>query len=1154
MAIKREFTLDAKYRQEEGQIFLSGIQALVRLPLDQHRADKRRGLNTATLISGYRGSPLGGLDLTLERNPDLLRQHNVVFLSGVNEDLGATAVYGSQLANLFPQPKYDGVLGMWYGKGPGVDRTGDIFKHANFAGVSKNGGVLALGGDDPLSKSSTIPSHSEVAFYDALFPVLYPGSAQEILDLGRLGFELSRYSGLWVGFKIVTNVADEIGTAEVAPDRIVVADPGFLYEGRPWQARQNPLLMPPWGLETEREIHYGRLEAAKAFAAANKLNRITLPTPNAWLGIAAPGKTYYDLREALAELGLDTAALRQYGIRLMQIEMMFPMEPGAIREFARGLEELMIIEEKRAFCELFIRDILYNQAERPLVVGKQDEQGRPLVPADAELDADRIAQILATRLERRIHLDSITARVALLEALRQRPAPLTLARQPYFCSGCPHNRSTVLPEGSMASAGIGCHGMALLMDRRTIGLTHMGGEGVQWVGIAPFTETKHLFQNLGDGTFFHSGSLAIRQAVASSANITYKILYNSAVAMTGGQDAAGAMPVPELTRSLAAEGVKRIIVMTDEPDKYPKGTAWAAGVEVWHRDRLDEAQRLLRDIPGVTVLVYDQRCAAEKRRLRKRGRLPDPEMRVFINEAVCEGCGDCGVKSNCLSVHPVETEFGRKTQIHQSSCNKDYSCLKGDCPSFLTVVPLVDPRKKERRVYQVERALPEPTLRVPGEANVFMMGIGGTGVVTVNQILGTAALLDGKHVRGLDQTGLSQKGGPVVSHLKILDRATQVSNKVAAGSADCYLGFDILVATSPQNLDHARPDRTIAVISTSQVPTGAMVTSTAVEFPETNGLITSINRVTRKDENVYLDALGLAETLFDDHMAANMIVLGAAWQAGALPVSEAAIEEAIVLNGVSVQMNGQAFRVGRLLVADPAWARTVVRRRLGAVEAAPEFSAQARNLVDSVGATGELKRLLEIRVPELIAYESAGYARGYVQFVRRVREVEAAAVPSESRLSEAVARYLFKLMAYKDEYEVARLSLKPDIARALADEFPGGVKLAYNLHPPLLRALGLKQKLQLGPWFASVFGVLARMKMLRGTALDPFGFAAVRRVERQLPGEYRSLVEKALVGLSPESHERAVKLAGLPDLIRGYEEIKLRNVQRFRDEVRALGF
>jgi indolepyruvate ferredoxin oxidoreductase len=834
--------------------------------------------------------------------------------------------------------------------------------------------------------------------------------------------------------------------------------------------------------------------------------------------------------------------------------MLFPMEPGTIRGFARGLEELLVVEEKRAFCELFIRDILYNQAERPRVVGKSDENGRPLVPADAELDADRIAQIVAARLERRIHLESITARVALLEALRQRPAPLTLSRQPYFCSGCPHNRSTVLPEGSIASAGIGCHGMALLMDRKTMGLTHMGGEGAQWVGMAPFTETKHLFQNLGDGTFFHSGSLAIRQAVASSANITYKILYNSAVAMTGGQDAAGAMPVPELTHSLAAEGVKRIIVMTDEPGKYPKGTLWGPGVQVWHRDRLDEAQRLLRDIPGVTALVYDQRCAAEKRRLRKRGRLPDPEMRVFINEAVCEGCGDCGVKSNCLSVHPVETEFGRKTQIHQSSCNKDYSCLNGDCPSFLTVVPLVDPRKRARRVFKVERPLPEPTLKVPGDAGIFMMGIGGTGVVTVNQILGTAALLDGKHVRGLDQTGLSQKGGPVVSHLKIFDRASEASNKIAAGSADCYMGFDILVATSQQNLDHAQPDRTIAVVSTSQVPTGAMVTSTAVEFPETNGLITSIDRVTRKDENFYLDAQGFAEILFDDHMAANMIVLGAAWQAGAIPVSAEAIEEAITLNGVSVEMNSHAFRAGRLLVVDPDWARTLTRRRLGAIEESPELSDHARQLIGTVGATDELKRLLEVRVPELIDYQSVAYARDYLDVVRHVREAECAAVPGESRLSEAVARNLFKLMAYKDEYEVARLHRKPDIARALAAEFPGGVKLHYNLHPPILRALGVKRKIKLGPWFDSIFGVLAGMKWLRGTWIDPFGLAAVRRVERRLPGEYRALVENALVGLSPESYERAVKLASLPDLIRGYEEIKLRNVQRFRDEVRALGF
>jgi len=1155
MTVREDFTLDAKYRQEEGLVFLSGIQALVRLPLDQHRADKRRGLNTATLISGYRGSPLGGFDLTLERNPDLLREHHVVFISGVNEDLGATAVYGSQLAAMFPKPKYDGVLGMWYGKGPGVDRTGDIFKHANFAGVSRTGGVLALAGDDPLSKSSTIPSHSEIALYDAFMPVLFPGNAQEILDLGRLGFELSRYSGLWVGFKIVTNVADEIGTAEVAPDRIVIADPGFEIDGRPWLQKQNPMLLPPWGLETEREIHYGRWEAAKAFAAANKLNRITLPTSDAWLGIAAPGKAYYDVREALRELGLPDEALRRHGIRLMKIGMLFPMEPGIVREFARGLEELLVIEEKRAFCELFIRDVLYNQAERPHVVGKYDLEGRPLVPADAELDADKIAQIVAKRLERKLHLPSITSRVALLEAMRERPAPMTLARQPYFCSGCPHNRSTLLPEGSMASAGIGCHGMALMMDRRTFGLTHMGGEGVQWVGIAPFTETKHLFQNLGDGTFFHSGSLAVRQAVAAGTNITFKILYNSAVAMTGGQDAAGAMPVPELTRWLEAEGIKKIFVIADDPDKYPKDTRWAPGLELWDRDRLDEAQRILRDTKGVTALIYDQRCAAEKRRLRKRGKLEDPNLRVFINEAVCEGCGDCGVKSNCLSVHPVDTEFGRKTQIHQSSCNKDYSCLNGDCPSFLTVVPLGAPKKKEKRVFRVDRELPEPALKVPRAARVFMMGIGGTGVVTVNQILGTAALLEGRHVLGLDQTGLSQKGGPVVSHLKMADEPIVASNKIGVGGADCYLGFDILVATSPTNLDHASPERTIAVVSTSQVPTGAMVTSTEVQFPESNGLISSINRFTRKDENVYLDALGLAETLFDDHMASNMIVLGAAYQAGAIPVSAAAIEEAIVLNGVSVSMNTHAFRAGRLIVADPAWVQTLRKHRVGeAVDVTRELSAEARALVERVAAPKELRRLLEIRVPELIAYQNARYAADYVEFVNRVAEVERRAVPGETRLSEAGARYLFKLMAYKDEYEVARLHLNNDLAAALAEEYPGGVKIQYNLHPPLLRALGMKKKIKLGKWFDAAFGVLYAMRGLRGTALDPFGRAEVRRVERALIAEYRALIEKALAGLSPESYETAVKLAALPDVIRGYEDIKLGNVAKFREQVKALGF
>ncbi|HXJ80334.1 MAG TPA: indolepyruvate ferredoxin oxidoreductase family protein [Candidatus Methylomirabilis sp.] len=1154
MANRDEVSLDAKYLQEDGTVFLSGIQALVRIPLDQHRADKRRGLNTATVISGYPGSPLGGFDLNVQRNAALLAKHNVRFIPGLNEELGATVVFGGQLATVFPKPTYDGVLGMWYGKAPGVDRTGDLFRHANFAGVDPHGGVLAVAGDDPVAKSSTFPTASEACFADLMFPVLFPGNVQEVLDLGRLGFELSRYSGCWVAFKIVTNVSDEVGTAEVAPDGIHVVDPGFILDGKPWRPTHGMVKFPPWGLEMEHELHYGRIEAAKAFAAANGLNRITVPTPDAWLGIAAAGKTYYDVREALRDLGLDDEALRHYGIRLLQLRMLFPLEPAIVRQFAQGLEELLVIEEKRSFVELHTRDILFGQAVRPRVIGKQDEHGCHLVPAGGELDADTIASILARRLERRIPIPSITARAALLETLRERPAPLTLARKSFFCSGCPHNRSTLVPEGALAGGGIGCHSMAMTMDRHTVGLTQMGGEGVHWVGAAPFSGTTHVFQNLGDGTFAHSGSLAIRQATAAGTNITFKILYNGAVAMTGGQRAAGAMTVPDLTRMLEAEGVKRILVLTDQPDKYESGARWAPGVEVWHRDRLDEAQRALREVPGVTVLIYDQQCAAEKRRLRKRGRMEEPDRRVFINEAVCEGCGDCGAKSNCMSVQPVETELGRKTQIHQSSCNKDYSCLQGDCPSFVTVVPRSGAATPRRRPHvSIDVLLPEP--RVPPSGHIVMTGIGGTGVVTVNQILGTAALIDGRFVRGLDQTGLSQKGGPVVSHLKIAEAPVEISNKVGAGTADCYLGFDLLVATAAGNLDRARSDRTVAVVSTSQVPTGAMVTSPGVRFPESSGLIDAINRVTRKDENVFLDAIGLAEALFDDHMMANLILLGAAYQAGAIAVRAAAIEQAIALNGVAVDANTQAFRAGRRAVADPGWVRTLGRPRIGAMALSGRLTPAARRLVDTAGVDGVLLALLEKRVPELIAYQDEAYARRYVEFVGRVAAAERAARPGETRLGATVAQHLFKLMAYKDEYEVARLHLaNGGMARALQTEYPEGVQMRYLLHPPILRALGLRRKVAFGRWIETVFGGLVAMRRLRGTVLDPFGHARVRRVERALVGEYRELIERALATLAGDGYERAIKVAALPDVIRGYEDVKLRNVERFRDGVRALGF
>jgi indolepyruvate ferredoxin oxidoreductase len=1144
--------LEQKYRLETGRVLMSGVQALVRLPLDQHRADRRRGVNTATLISGYRGSPLGGLDQTVERHRDLLREHQVVFISGVNEDLGATAVLGSQMAHLYGGARHDGVLGMWYGKAPGVDRSGDILRHANFAGIGRYGGVLALAGDDPQAKSSTLPTASEVAFYDFQMPVLFPGSVQDILDLGRLGFELSRYSGLWVAFKVVTDVADAVGTAEVDPERVRIVDPAFIHDGRPWETRPIAGLLPPYTLEAEREIVYGRLEAARAFAAANGLNRITVETPEAWLGIVAAGKAYYDLRQALADLGLDDASLRRHGIRLLKLGMLYPMEQGIVRTFARGLEEVLVVEEKRGFVELLLREALYDLPDRPRIVGKRDETGQPLVPADGELDADLVARVVARRLEGRVAVDSVRARVAVIEAARERPASLTLARPPYFCSGCPHNRSTVVPEGSMAAGGIGCHGLAMNMGRNVIGITQMGGEGAQWVGLAPFVDVPHLFQQLGDGTLFHSGSLAIRQAVAAGTRVTFKILYNSAVAMTGGQDAAGAVPVPALTRQLEAEGVGRILVLTDEPGKYPTDARWAPGVEVWHRDRLDEAQRILREAPGVTALIYDQRCAAEKRRLRKRGKLPDPAMRVVINELVCEGCGDCGVQSNCLSVQPVETEFGRKTQIHQSSCNKDYSCLRGDCPSFLTVVPAAGARGRSRKRHVVDRALPDPELRVRRSAGLFLMGIGGTGVVTVNQILGTAALLDGKHVAGLDQTGLSQKGGPVVSHLRIGETAADVAGKVGVAEADAYLAFDLLVGSSPVNLVRARPDLTIAVVSTTQVPTGAMVTSPDVQFPDPGGLHTAINRVTRKDENVFVDALGLAESLFGDHMAANMILLGAAYQTGAIPIRSEALEEAISINGVQIEMNTQAFRVGRLLVADPAWLRTVERRRAGSVTVRAELTPEARALVESVDAGDEVRRLLEIRVPELIAYQDAAYARRYVDFVRTVAAAERVAVPDETRLTEAVARYLYKLMAYKDEYEVARLHLRPEVRASIEAEL-GEAAVRYQLHPPILRALGMKRKLSLGPWVEGLFRLLVPLRRLRGTPFDPFGYAGVRRVERSLADEYRGMVDRALRDLGPERHERALRIARLPDLIRGYEEIKLRNVQRFREDARALG-
>ena len=1184
--MQEDFDLDQKFTLERGRVLLTGVQALVRLPVDQHRADAARGLHTATFISGYQGSPLGTVDLTIERNMALLEDHGVVWLPGVNEELAATAVWGSQEPLLGPLARHDGVVGMWYGKGPGVDRCGDVFKHANFKGTAPNGGVLVLAGDDPLAKSSTLPTQVEPTFYDAQIPVLYPGSMQEVIDLGLHGIALSRYSGLWVAFKIVTTIADGFGVAEVAPDRVVSIDPGLEIDGEPWRHAQRPGLVTPLSLEQEKDIAYGRLEAAVAYAAANGLNEISGATGAARLGIVAGGRTFQELRQALGDLGLDDDGLRHFGIRLLRLGMVWPVEPEIVRRFAGGLDEILVLDEKRAFIELFVRDILYGRAGAPRVVGKNDERGRRLVPADGELDADRIAVIVADRLRSGVLGGDIgalpvvvEARLGLIEAAAG-AGPAAVARTPYWCSGCPHNRSTAAPDGSFVGAGVGCHAMALWIDDRAQIIHQMGGEGATWIGRAPFTDRRHIFQNVGDGTFFHSASLAVRAAVAAGVDITYKILYNGAVAMTGGQDVAGSIDVPELTQSMAAEGVSRTIVCSDDPDRHNDGAPMAEGVEVWSRDRVDEAQTALRDTPGVTVLIYDQQCAAEKRRERKRGLRPTPTKRIFINEAVCEGCGDCGAKSHCLSVQPVETELGTKTRIHQSSCNFDYTCIEGDCPSFIRVKTRPARAKTAAAgAVRAARAQPptdiaEPDRPVPGPDGyaVFMAGVGGTGVVTVSQVLATAALLDGLGIMGLDQTGLSQKGGPVVSHLRFFDGEATGANLIGAGGADCYLGLDLLVAADPKNLAKADAERTVAVVSTSKLPTGDMVAHVDETYPDIDRMLSTIDAATRSRAGVRLDADRMADALLGTAMPANVIALGAAYQAGGIPVSAGSIERAIELNGVAVTTNIAAFRWGRVYVREGADGLVSLAGVAAATSEAPEAApglgleavparakATARTLVQESGlaavptdGAAALAELVERRAADLVDYQSRELASQYVDFVDAASAREREAMGDRHDLAEAVARYLYKLTAYKDEYEVARLHLRPDAAEAMRDAVDDFAGYRILLHPPALRALGLKRKITLGPFQWPALVVLKALRRLRGTPFDLFGYARVRRVERELIAEYRTLMETELDALTTDTYERAVRLAELPDVIRGYEDVKLAGVERFHQQLRAI--
>ncbi|HEX2414723.1 MAG TPA: indolepyruvate ferredoxin oxidoreductase family protein [Thermoleophilaceae bacterium] len=1153
-SIRRDISLEDKYVLEEGRILLTGVQGLVRLPLDQHRADRRLGLHTATMISGYQGSPLGGFDQELARNRKVAEEHHVRHVPGLNEELGATSAWGSQLAAGLPGARYDGVLALWYGKAPGLDRAADSLRHGNFVGVSRTGGALAVVGDDPSCKSSTVPSASEPMLASLQMPVFFPGSVQEVLDLGRHALACSRTSGLWVGFKIVTSVADAVSSAAVAPDRVAPVIPEVMYNGRPYEHVPNAHLLAPESLEMERTLLGPRTELALAYARENGINRIE-GAGDAWLGVVAPGKSYFDLMHALRSLGLEGSALERAGVRILKLGMVSPLEPRIARDFAAGLDEILIAEEKGPFVETLLKDALYGLPDAPRVLGKRDEAGAPLLPMALDLDADLIARAVAARLAARgITIDSVEARLRKLAEIDNRPAELPMAqRTPFFCSGCPHNSSLKAPGGTLVGGGIGCHTMVLLNPEgkgEITGITQMGGEGAQWIGQAPFTDDSHLVQNLGDGTFHHSGSLAVRAAVAAGVNITYKLLYNEHVAMTGGQAIEGQLSVPDLTRWLELEGVRRIIVTTEDTSRY-RGVELAGIAEVRDRGELLAAQQELAGVEGVTVLIHDQECAAELRRNRKRGKAEEPAERVWINERVCEGCGDCGQKSSCLSVIPVETEFGRKTQIHQASCNKDLSCLEGDCPSFLTVVP---GERRKHRTPELTAELPEPAQLVSAtDFSVRMMGIGGTGVVTVNQVLGMAALIDGLHVSGLDQTGLSQKGGPVISDLRITRDPLPAASKTPAGEVDLYLGFDLLGAASDKNLVSADPERTTAVVSTSAVPTGRMVIDTEERFPELSGQLDRIDAVTRREHNLYLDAQRLSERLFGDHMMTNTLALGAAFQRGLLPVSAPALEQAIRLNGAAVEKNLAAFAWGRAVVAAPD-AVEAATREPEAVVPVRELTAAERELVTLAvdGDDGELRALVEKRVPELVAYQDESYARGYAEIVRRVQVAEQERAPGHTELSEAVARQLFKLMAYKDEYEVARLHLDAVERAKLDAEFGADAKVYFMLHPPLLRSLGLERKLKLGAWFVPAFRALYRMRRLRGSRLDPFGKVKVRRVERELVGEYERLIAEALELVTADTHATAVDLLELPDVIRGYEDIKLRNVMLYRKRAETI--
>ncbi|WP_199547549.1 indolepyruvate ferredoxin oxidoreductase family protein [Streptomyces sp. N35] len=1129
----RALSLDDKYTATEGRALMSGVQALVRLTLEQRRIDRERALDTRVFVSGYQGSPLGGVDLEMGRASRFLDEAGVVFRAGLNEELAATAVGGTQHLGRLPGGRHEGVTGFWYGKNPGLDRAADAIRHATTAGTAPLGGAVAWIGDDPDCKSSTLPSSCEVLCQSLGLPLFAPGSVRELIEYGLHAVALSRAAGLWTGLKIVADVADSSATVDLADLHRNVPVPQRRVQGAA------KVLVGPAALDAEEDLLTRRLAIARAYAREHGINRIVSSARQARLGVVAPGTSFAAVRRALSDLGIDEAETERLGIRLIALGMPFPSDAGHLAELTEGLEQLLVVEDKSDFLEGQIKQALYGRSDAPVIVGRRDTAGRTLLPVRGAVKADDVGRALAGLIGAERLPRPSAALVPKKRPAGPRLLPLVADRTPFFCSGCPHNRSTRTTQDTLVGVGIGCHAMVALDDSgmrgNLVGLTQMGGEGAQWFGLAPFTDDPHFVQNLGDGTFHHSGSLAVRAAVAAGVTMTYKLLYNEAVAMTGGQRVEGGLDVPALTRLLVLEGVRRIVITTDEPRSY-RGIRLDRRASVRHRDELAEVEAELAAVDGVTVLIHDDRCAAEERRMRKRGLLPAPVAKVVVNERVCEGCGDCAEQSTCLSVQPVETEFGSKTRIHQPSCNSDLSCLKGDCPSFLLVEPGSSATPSApARLPEPPGGLPEPQDRFGGrEVLLRMPGIGGTGVVTVSQILQMAAHLDGLHAAGLDQTGLAQKGGPVVSDVRIGKDPVTGSVRASGSGVDVLIGFDLLGAASDATLATCTPERTTAVVNSAVVPTAAMITRQVAVPGSPQDALAKIAAATRDTTPPALDAQGLAEQLFGDHMPANMLLLGAAYQHGCLPVSAQAMEQAVELNGASVAKNLAAFRWGRAVALDPEAVRRAV--------APPQQPALSSTLEEAVA----------LRADDLTEYQNGGYAERYRQAVRAVTALatDRAGERQGRRVAHAFASSLHQLMAYKDEYEVARLHLDPAEQARLRAEFGADARVSVLLHPPVLRALGINRKLRLRRTSEPAFRLLRAGRRLRGTPLDPFARTEVRRTERALVTQYQQLMRQALDLLTPDNADDVVRLAELPQTIRGYEHIKMARVEEYRTKAR----